>query len=625
VDEPARSFDIRPILRLVRDGKWLLLAGALIGAILFGLQAFILSSPVYRATAVVILDTRSGQLLDVNAVVTGLSGETAEINTEIEVLKGRALLGHVVDSLNLVNDPEFNAALVPDPWTQRLKDRLRAALPGVAPRPPRAEGWDREATISALQSRVAVQAVPSSFVFRVTVDSGDPQKAAFLANAITRAYIDGQVTQKAAAIDAATAALSSRVGELEAALADAEAKLNDLSSAQDALTPDDLIGLDSALTETRDALAEVEGQIATLPAGADSRAIMARRDALAADEIALLQQADDLAIAERQIDQAWREVEVTRAIYEDFLTRLKETAVQREMIQPDSHMLSAAVAPSVHDQPRRMQSVSMGMILGLVVAGAVLIAREGMVTTFRSVAEVEAVTGLRVLARLPEIPGDSGRDVLRSLAERPLSPEVEAIRMLRTALASDPGAPLPGVILFASALPGEGKTTAAAALAQNLAAVGLTVALVETDLRRHAFTTFFGADRGNGLVSVILGETGVEEAVSAAEPYGFDVLHGITGVQSGLPDLLASDRFDDVMAVLRTGYDVVLLDTTPLLTAPDARIVGRHAEAVVFCVRWNATSRDEVRAALRVIDGIGLRPPGIVLTRVADMPQGRLI
>lgn len=625
MDETARSFDIRPILRLVRNGKWLLLAGALAGALAFGLQVFFLSSPVYRATAVVILDTRSGQLLDVNAVVTGLSGDTAEINTEIEVLKGRALLGQVVDRLSLVDDPEFNAALVADSWTQQLKDRLRTALPGVAPRPPRAEGWEREATISALQSRLTVQAVPSSFVFRITVDSGDPQKAAFLANAITQAYIDGQVTQKAAAVDAATAALSSRVGELEAALAQSEARLNELSGAQDALTPDDLIGLDSALTETRNALAEVEGELAALPAGADSRAIVARRDALAADEVALLRQADALAAAERQIDQAWREVEVTRAIYEDFLTRLKETAVQREMIQPDSQILSAAVAPSVHDQPRRMQSVTMGMILGLVVAGAILVARESMVTTFRSVAEVEAMTGLRVLARLPEIPGDTGRDVLRSLAERPLSPEVEAIRMLRTALASDPGAPLPGVILFASALPGEGKTTAAAALAQNLAAVGLTVALVETDLRRHAFTAFFGPDRGKGLISVILGESGVEEAVSAAEPYGFDVLHGITGGQSGLPDLLASDRFDDVMAVLRTGYDVVLLDTTPLLTAPDARIVGRHAEAVVFCVRWNNTSRDDVRAALRVIDGIGLRPPGIVLTRVADMPQGRLI
>ncbi len=148
---------------------------------------------------------------------------------------------------------------------------------------------------------------------------------------------------------------------------------------------------------------------------------------------------------------------------------------------------------------------------------------------------------------------------------------------------------------------------------------------METDLRRHAFTAFFGPDRGNGLVSVITGEAGVEDAVSTADPHGFDVLHGITGSQSGLPDLLASDRFDDVMAVLRTGYDVVLLDTTPLLTAPDARIVGRHAEAVVVCVRWNATSRDDLRAALRVIDGIGLRPPGIVLTRVADMPQGRLI
>lgn len=625
MNETTRSFDIRPILRLVRDGKWLLLAGALVGMLLLGLQAFVFSAPVYRATAVVILDTRAGQLLDVNAVVTGLSGETAEINTEIEVLKGRALLGQVVDSLDLVSDPEFNAALVPDPWTQQLKDRLRAAIPGVAPRPPRAEGWEREATISALQSRVTVQAVPSSFVFRITVESGDPQKAAFLANAITQAYIDGQIAQKAAAVDAATTALSSRVSELEFALAEAEARLNDLTTAQDALTPDDLIGLDSALTETRDALAVVEAQLAALPAEADSRAIEARRDSLAADEVALLQQADAVAAAERRIDQAWREVEVTRAIYEDFLTRLKETAVQREMIQPDSHILSAAVAPAVHDRPRRMQSVTMGMILGLVAAGALLVARETMVSTFRSVAEVEAVTGLRVLARLPEIPGDTGRDVLRSLAERPLSPEVEAIRMLRTALSSDPGGPLPGVILFASALPGEGKTTAAAALAQNLAAVGLTVALVETDLRRHAFTAFFGPDSGRGLVSVITGEAGVEEAVSAAEPHGFDVLHGITGSQSGLPDLLASDRFDDVMAVLRTGYDVVLLDTTPLLTAPDARIVGRHAEAVVVCVRWNTTTRDDLRDALRIIDGIGLRPPGIVLTRVADMPQGRLI
>jgi uncharacterized protein involved in exopolysaccharide biosynthesis/Mrp family chromosome partitioning ATPase len=625
MNDNARAFDIRPILRIVRDGKWLLLVGALFGVTLFAVYAFVIATPVYRATATVILDTRSTELIDIGAVVTGLSGETAEINTEVEVLRGRALLGQVVDNLSLQDDPEFNAALSPDPLVARIKQTIRNTLPGMPAQPDRPDGWEREATISALQSHVTVQAVPSSFVFRISAQSGDPQKAALIADAVATAYIDGQIAQKAAAVDNATAALSGRVDELRSALADAETRLADLSAVQDALTPDDFIGLDWSLSDTRQQLSNVEQEIEALPADADASLANNRRDALASDEADLLRQADALAIAERQIDQAWREVEVTRAIYEDFLTRLKETAVQREMIQPDSRILSAAVAPATHAEPRRMQTVTMGLILGLAVAGGVVLLREGMVTTFRTRAEVETATGLRVLATLPEIPGASGREMLRTLAERPLSHEAESIRMLRTALSSDPGGPLPGVILFASALPDEGKTTAAAALAQNLAAVGLSVALVETDLRRRAFATFFGSGQGIGLVSVIQGEAGVETAMTSAEPYGFDVLAGVTGSQSGLPDLLASDRFDDVMAVLRTGYDVVLIDSTPLLTAPDARIIGRHAEAVIFCLRWNATTRDEAHAALRVLDGIGLRPPGIVLTRVTPSRQGRLI
>lgn len=623
MDERVRAFDIRPILRLIRDGKWILIAGACVGALLFGFQTFIMAVPQYRATAVVILDTRSGQILEMAAVVTGLSGETSEINTEIEVLKGRELLGKVVDALDLVSEPEFNAALVPDPWTARAKQALRAALPGSAPPPPRAEGWEREATITALQGHVAVQAVPSSFVFRITATSSDPAMAARIADTVAEAYISGQVTQKAMTVDAATAALAGRVTELESALNDAERRLSDLTRAQDTLTPDDLIGLDWALTQTRAAIATAQGDLALLPAGDATLSAAARRDALMAEEAALLERAAALAATERRIDQAWREVEVTRAIYEDFLSRLKETAVQREMIQPDSRILSYAVVPAVHASPRRSRTVTMGMVFGLVAAGALLLIREGLVTTFRSAEEIEEATGLRVVASLPEMPGDTGRDVLRSLAERPLSPEAEAVRTLRTALSVEPGGPLPGVIMLTSARPDEGKTTAAAVLAQNLAAVGLSVALVETDLRRSTFTGFFGASPGGGLVSVIDGETGIEDAIFTAEPWGFDVLEGISGTTSGLPDLLASDRFDDAMAVLRMGYDVVLVDTTPLLTAADARIIGRHAEAVLYCLRWNSTTRDEARQALRLLDGIGAQPPAIVLTRVADRPARR--
>ena len=625
MDDGAISFDIRPILRLIREGKWVLLAGALLGMAAFGFHTFAMAVPQYHATAVVILDMRLRQIVDEEAVVTGLSGETAEINTEVEVLRGRELLGRVVDELDLVSDPEFNAALVPDPWTVSVKQAVRAAIPGTADRPPRAEGWAREATINALQGRVAIQAVPSSFVFRITATSADPAKAAVIADEVAKAYVAGQVAQKAMAIDAATEALSGRVAELEAALAESEGRLSDLSMAQDALTTDDLIGLERGLTETRGAIAKAEAEIAAPPVETGVTAAIGRRDALMADRAALLERAAALAAAEQRIDQARREVEVTRAIYEDFLTRLKETTVQREMIQPDSRILSHAVVPAVHASPRRAQTVTMGLVLGLVTAGAALLMREGMVPTFRNPEEIEAATGLRVLATLPELSGETGRDVLRGLAELPLSPAAEAIRLLRTSLSVEPGSPLPRVIMVTSALPNEGKTNVTAVLAQNLAAVGLSVVVVETDLRRRAFVEFFGPVAASGIVSVITGEAGIEDAVLTAEPWGFDVLAGITGTQSGLPDLLASDRFDDVMAILRADYDVVLIDTTPLLTAPDARIVGRHAEAVLYCLRWNSTTRDEARKALRLLDGIGAQAPGIVVTRVAERLHRRLI
>jgi succinoglycan biosynthesis transport protein ExoP len=625
MDGGTRSFDIRPILRLVWDGRWLLFAGALIGMTVFGFQTFVLAEPQYRATAMVILDMRARQIVDEGAVVTGPSGETAEINTEVEVLRGRELLGHVVDALDLAADPEFNTALAPDPWTIRLKRTLWDAIPGAAERPARPDGWEREATIDALQNRVMVQAVPASFVFRVTATSTDPVKAARIADRITQAYIEGQIAQKAAAIDVATAALAGRVGELERALAASEGRLAELKMTQDALSPDDLIGLERTLRETRAAIARTEDEIATPLDQGDALAVIGRRDALVADEAALIERAVALSAAERQIDQALREVEVTRAIYEDFLTRLKETTVEREMIQPDSRILSQAVPPAVHATPRRSQTVTMGLVLGLLTAAAFLLLREGLTPTFRTAEEVEAATGLRVLASLPEMPGDTGRDILRGIAETPLSPGAEAVRLLRTSLSVEPGGPLPRVIMLTSALPDEGKTNVTAVLAQNLATVGLSVVVVETDLRRRAFVPFFGQAPRGGIVSVITGEAGIDDTIHTAEPWGFDVLAGITGTQAGLPDLLASDRFDDIMAVLRRDYDVVLIDTTPLLTAPDARIIGRHAETVLFCLRWNRTTRDEVRRALRVLDAIGPQPPGVVLTRVTDRPRGRLI
>jgi polysaccharide biosynthesis transport protein len=165
-----KAFDLQPLLRLLWRGRFILLLGALIGTAGFGYYALIVAKPVYRATTIVILETRTGEIADIQAVLTGLTGELPEINTEIEVLRGRMLMGQVVDILNLTADPEFNGALVPDGWQIRIKHRLRSWIMAEDPAPRRLE-WEREAAINALISHVSVSAVPSSFVFRITAQS----------------------------------------------------------------------------------------------------------------------------------------------------------------------------------------------------------------------------------------------------------------------------------------------------------------------------------------------------------------------------------------------------------------------------------------------------------------------
>jgi capsular exopolysaccharide synthesis family protein len=158
------------------------------------------------------------------------------------------------------------------------------------------------------------------------------------------------------------------------------------------------------------------------------------------------------------------------------------------------------------------------------------------------------------------------------------------------------------VLVVTSASPGEGKTTTTSNLAVTLAKMGRKVLLIDGDIRNPQLHTIFGLDNSAGLTTTLtqLGITGtVEDAcIQKAAVLNLDVLTSGPSIQAGA-DLLFSTSMPALIARYRKDYDMVLIDTPPMLVMPDARVLGRVADAVVLIARSGRTKRSAIHAAYR--------------------------
>ena len=315
-----------------------------------------------------------------------------------------------------------------------------------------------------------------------------------------------------------------------------------------------------------------------------------------------------------RIEQMAREVEATRTLYDTFLARLKETTIQRGLQQADSRVLSDAI-PGKKVAPRTSLILALSLVLGLMGGAAVVLVRQFLHNTFRTAEDLEAATGLPVLGQVPRMPFKARNDLIGYLQDKPTSAAAEAIRNLRTSLLlSDIDKP-PKVIMSTSSLPGEGKTTQAVALTQNLAGLGKKVLLIEGDIRRRMLNEYFSDVPDGGIVTALSGDVALHEVVFHDDRLEADVLMG-EKTRVNAADLFSSDRFRDFVVRAREAYDFVIIDTPPVLVVPDARVIGQHVDAILFNVAWDKTQRGQVIAALREFESVSLRVTGIALAQI---------
>lgn len=600
---PKDPFALDAVSAVLWRGKQWVIAAALAAGALGLIYAKAIATPIYTAQSVVMLETREEQILDLDSVMGGLSGDASVVNSEVEVLRSRGLLGRVVDRLALTEDPAFNSVL----RGQSRLDRLRALVTAPAvpdPSPDKA----RDRAINHLLNMTEIRAVPNSLVFRIKVHGANPTQAAQIADMIAEIYVRNQLDVKFQATEQATAWLADRVTDLQSELEAAEAQVTAFNARTELISPEVLTGLERQLKDMR----ERSAALAQAPETARSIAQLAA--------LALSQQALEAQVARQSEDmialsQLTREAEATRLLYEHFLTRLKETSAQQGIQQADSRILSQAVVPGTPTSPDTMMFALLAAFAGVLAASGVLMARELRDTTFRSATGLEGATGQRVIGQIPLIPAKGRRAMVDYLVAKPASAAAEAVRNLRTSvLLANADAP-PQVILSTSSLPGEGKTTNALALAQNLVGLGKSVVLIEGDIRRARLGSHLGLASGDAMGQVINGAVSLDDALQEVPGLGLHVLSGMQA-QINAADLFSSTGFHEMIRALRQRFDMVIIDSPPVLVVPDARILAQMSDCVLFTVRWNHTSRAQLDEAMRLFETSGQRVSGLILSQI---------
>ena len=261
--------------------------------------------------------------------------------------------------------------------------------------------------------------------------------------------------------------------------------------------------------------------------------------------------------------------------------------------------------------------VGIGVLIGLVAAVCLAFLLDQQKASIHRREEVEDLLRIPNLGVIPQI-GGNARETLPGM-QTPLNVDVEAYRLVRTNLLYAPGAATRKTIVVTSATPGEGKTITSANLAITFACEGLKVLLVDCDLRRPRIHKVFGLRRSPGLSEALAQDTPGDPPVYETEMKGLYVMPAGRR-EPNSPESLPGTRMRTLLQSAIGRFDLIILDTSPVLAAADAAILAALSDQVLLVVRAGSTSRTLVREALVRLRSVGANVVGAVL----NDPKGEL-
>ncbi|WP_176473189.1 GumC family protein [Sphingomonas lenta] len=673
----ARLIDLRQSFATIRRRRWWILATMLV---VLGLTALAYQTAPrqYSASAVLALDRRVEEVVVGEDPKASLVTDSPTVDTAVQVLTSTRLLGEVADAIGLTERIRTGSAtpISPEQARRAAIGQIRGGLqvkrtglsyaitvgyestdPQLAARVPNAvveryirnQQGDRESARNResdlLRDRIAqlrgqvIQAEAAVARYRAATNLIDVEKDSTIVQQELSALSTQLATAQAeqAAARARLDALGSTAGQSEASnllrdLRGQQAQLSaqraDLSGRYGPLHPD-LARIERQLADVNRSIAaelsrvrsgaQADYQVASGRAGAIRSSLNRAQGGLAAGNAASVQ----LAELERNADSV-------RGLYQVLLERYRQSVAGQGTDQSDAYVISQALVPSAPASPKLPLYAGGGLLAAILAAALLVLILELFESGLKSRTDVEAKLGLPVVATVPDLNTVPGVALPRHDPMGPASYLIdyrasvfgEAFRSIRSALRIGHADQEVRTLAVTSALPGEGKTTASMCLARSAALAGQRVALVDCDVRRRASSRTLVGEVEAGLTSVLKGQVALDAALVRDEPSGAYIL-GQGALQEADYDLLTSPAMQQLVSDLGRRFDLVVLDTAPVLPLAEARAVASMADGVLFVTRWRRTPTQAAQLALDMLGRAGAHVRGVALTLVDLKEQAR--
>ncbi len=485
--------------------------------------------------------------------------------------------------------------------------------------------------INDLQQAVSVsEKGKKTGMLAMSLEGDDPNAIRATLESIARNYVLKNIERNAAEAEKSLAFLQSHLPEVRASLEEAEQKLNNYRLANESVdlnleaktVLDTMVSLETQLNELTFKESDISQRFTKAhPAYV---ALMEKRGTLLKEKERLNQQVQKLPKVQQEVLRLTRDVQVGQEIYLQLLNKVQELNILKAGTVGNVRIIDHTAVQMKPVKPKKPLLVVIATLLGGMLSVALVLVRAALHKGIESPEELEQL-GMNVYAAIPlsewqqEQEKKQTQQKGRALKQQPLlsihNPadlSIEALRSLRTSLHFAMLEASNKVLMITGPSPGIGKSFVSANLGTVVAQSGQKVLIIDADLRKGHLQRFFRKQGEQGLSDYLAGKLDLAQLVTSTEQSGFDfVARGM--VPPNPSELLMHPRFAALLEWASEHYDLVLVDTPPVLAVTDAAIVGRLAGTTLLLARYGINAVKEVEVTQRRLAQNGIEVKGVIL------------
>ncbi|ELX8380598.1 polysaccharide biosynthesis tyrosine autokinase [Providencia stuartii] len=633
-----------------------------------------LATPIYQANATLQYDKASQvSLVDQMSEMMPLASSGGQVDSEIEVIKSRMVLGKTVTNLNLdtqiapagffdklwgdktdavvalylvpedfIGKPATLTYLGDNKYSFNIEGHVLEGTVGILLKQDDISllisslvaevGQEftlvknaRYSTIEGLRNTLTIAEVgKGTGIINMAIKGADKTENVQILNSIIQNYVDQNTERKKEVTNNTLLFLDEYLPKIKTKLDNYENQLNTFRKKNESidLSLEAKSALDSALQveEKLNELTFKEVEIQQLytrnhPA---YQSLLDKRQQLLREKEKISKAIQKLPNTQQQIVRLTRDVESEQAIYNQLVAKQQELSVLNSGITADVRIIDSAESQPNAVAPKKALILVLAAILGFIVGCAYVIAREFFNNKIKGTEDIDAL-GINVYATIPfsthekKLIAEGNKHPLA--LENPADTAVEAIRSLRTSVYFSVMNQGNNLVMVTSASPGVGKSFVTSNMAVVLANAGKKVLLIDTDLRKGRIHKAFGLSNKLGLSDYLSQSDTSQPNIHNSVIENLDVIcRGKNVTHSS--ELLMSERFKRLLDTVKGQYDIVVIDTAPILAITDSAIIGKYVGTSLLIAYYGVNTVKDIELSLKRFKQNDIEITGVILNGI---------